>query len=111
MACWWSSPSCLNWLDRQQKIWREAVALSPREVNRKAVTYHRWCGKPLDQMARAHCTPSYLFKDLEKGVMRNVSRFRFRVHGLKVQFYKWLGGSNVCDKCECAEVQDKVYKG
>eukprot|EP00983_Pelagomonas_calceolata_P053745 1143411-Pelagomonas_calceolata.AAC.2 len=25
--------------------WREADALSPQEVNRKAVTYHRWCGK------------------------------------------------------------------
>eukprot|EP00983_Pelagomonas_calceolata_P000182 5753-Pelagomonas_calceolata.AAC.2 len=29
---------------RQQKVWRDADALSPREVNRKAVTYHRWCG-------------------------------------------------------------------
>eukprot|EP00983_Pelagomonas_calceolata_P127134 1161372-Pelagomonas_calceolata.AAC.1 len=32
----------------RQKVWREADALSPREVNRKAVTYHRWCGKPLN---------------------------------------------------------------
>eukprot|EP00983_Pelagomonas_calceolata_P014041 449782-Pelagomonas_calceolata.AAC.1 len=29
---------------RQQKFWREADALSPKEVNRKAVTYHHWCG-------------------------------------------------------------------
>eukprot|EP00983_Pelagomonas_calceolata_P041317 1138013-Pelagomonas_calceolata.AAC.1 len=29
---------------RQQKIWREADALSPREAIRKAATYHHWCG-------------------------------------------------------------------
>eukprot|EP00983_Pelagomonas_calceolata_P063039 1147558-Pelagomonas_calceolata.AAC.2 len=29
---------------RQQRVWREAGALSPREVNRKAVTYHHRCG-------------------------------------------------------------------
>eukprot|EP00983_Pelagomonas_calceolata_P076803 1153578-Pelagomonas_calceolata.AAC.3 len=33
---------------RQQKVWREADAFSPREMNRKAVTYHHWCGKPLN---------------------------------------------------------------
>eukprot|EP00983_Pelagomonas_calceolata_P016002 507285-Pelagomonas_calceolata.AAC.1 len=31
---------------RQQKVWKEADALSPRELNRKAVTCHHWCGKP-----------------------------------------------------------------
>eukprot|EP00983_Pelagomonas_calceolata_P013224 422334-Pelagomonas_calceolata.AAC.1 len=42
---------------RQQKVWKEADALSPREVNRKAVTYHLWCGKPLNQTARTpFCT-------------------------------------------------------
>eukprot|EP00983_Pelagomonas_calceolata_P066205 1148913-Pelagomonas_calceolata.AAC.1 len=68
---------------RQQKVWREADALSPRQVNRKAVTYHR--------------------------VMRNVSRFRLRAHSLKVESCKWLGGSNICDKCERAEIQDEEY--
>eukprot|EP00983_Pelagomonas_calceolata_P129689 1161626-Pelagomonas_calceolata.AAC.3 len=33
---------------RQQKVWREADALSSREVNRKAMTYHCWCEKPLN---------------------------------------------------------------
>eukprot|EP00983_Pelagomonas_calceolata_P002665 88199-Pelagomonas_calceolata.AAC.1 len=57
---------------RQQKVCREADALSPREVNRKAVTNHHWCRKPLNQPARTpFCIPSYLFKDLDKGVMRN----------------------------------------
>eukprot|EP00983_Pelagomonas_calceolata_P080017 1154956-Pelagomonas_calceolata.AAC.1 len=92
---------------RQQKLWREADALSPRKVKRKAVTYHHWCGKSLNKRAPTpFCIPSCLFKDLDKGVTRNVSRFRLRAHGLKVKSCKWLGGSNVCDKCECAEVQD-----
>uniref|UniRef100_A0A7S3VU70 Reverse transcriptase zinc-binding domain-containing protein n=1 Tax=Dunaliella tertiolecta TaxID=3047 RepID=A0A7S3VU70_DUNTE len=95
---------------RQQKVWREADALSPREVNRKAVTYHHWCGVPLNQTGRTpFCIPSYLFKDLDKGVMRNVSRFRLRAHCLKVESCKWLGGSNICDKCGCAEVQDEKH--
>eukprot|EP00983_Pelagomonas_calceolata_P009584 309806-Pelagomonas_calceolata.AAC.1 len=42
---------------RQQKVWREADTLSPREVNRRA--------------------------DLDQEVMRNVSRFRLRAHCLK----------------------------
>eukprot|EP00983_Pelagomonas_calceolata_P038979 1136992-Pelagomonas_calceolata.AAC.4 len=32
---------------------READTLSPREVNRGAVTHHHWCGIPLNQMAHA----------------------------------------------------------
>eukprot|EP00983_Pelagomonas_calceolata_P073905 1152321-Pelagomonas_calceolata.AAC.1 len=57
---------------RQQKVWREADALSPREVNRKAVTYYHWCGVPSNQTACTPlCIPSYLFKNLDKGVMRN----------------------------------------
>eukprot|EP00983_Pelagomonas_calceolata_P004861 158766-Pelagomonas_calceolata.AAC.1 len=31
---------------RKQKAWRKADALSPRKLNRKAVTYHHWCRKP-----------------------------------------------------------------
>eukprot|EP00983_Pelagomonas_calceolata_P003846 124371-Pelagomonas_calceolata.AAC.1 len=57
---------------RQHKVWREADTLSSQEVNRKAVTYHHWCGKLLNQTARTpFCIPSYLCKDLDKGVMRN----------------------------------------
>eukprot|EP00983_Pelagomonas_calceolata_P019076 599320-Pelagomonas_calceolata.AAC.1 len=71
---------------RQQKVWRDADALSPRVVNRKAVTYHHWCGKPFTQAAHTpFCIPSYSPKDLKKRVMRNVSRFRLRAHCLKVE--------------------------
>eukprot|EP00983_Pelagomonas_calceolata_P117237 1160394-Pelagomonas_calceolata.AAC.1 len=42
-------------------------------MNRKAVTYHHWCGRPLNQAAHTPCcSPSYPFKDLDKQVMRNV---------------------------------------
>eukprot|EP00983_Pelagomonas_calceolata_P023692 745724-Pelagomonas_calceolata.AAC.1 len=65
-------------------------------MNRKAVTYHHWCGKTLKQMAStlSHI-PSYLFKDLDKHDMRNVSRLRLRAYCLKVESCKWLGGSRV----------------
>eukprot|EP00983_Pelagomonas_calceolata_P055250 1144063-Pelagomonas_calceolata.AAC.2 len=55
------------------------------------------------------CIPSYVFKDLDDGVMRNVSRFRLRAHCLKVKSCKLLGGSNICDKSGCAEVQDEKH--
>eukprot|EP00983_Pelagomonas_calceolata_P047493 1140675-Pelagomonas_calceolata.AAC.1 len=51
---------------------------------------HHWCGKPLNQTARTpFCITSYLSKDLDTGVMRNVSRFRLRAHCLKVESCKW----------------------
>eukprot|EP00983_Pelagomonas_calceolata_P004810 157091-Pelagomonas_calceolata.AAC.2 len=60
---------------RQRKVWQEADALSPREKKRKAVAYHHWRRKPLNQSARfPFCIPSYLFKDLNKQAMRNMSR-------------------------------------
>eukprot|EP00983_Pelagomonas_calceolata_P018848 592834-Pelagomonas_calceolata.AAC.1 len=60
--------------------------LKRSEVNRKAVTYHNWRGKPLNKTAHTpFCIPSYLFKDLDEGAMRNVSRFRLRAHCLKVE--------------------------
>eukprot|EP00983_Pelagomonas_calceolata_P010336 335670-Pelagomonas_calceolata.AAC.1 len=63
---------------RQQKVWKEADALSPREMNRKVVTYHHWHGKPFNQTAHApFCIPFHLFKDLDKEVRSNVSRFDF----------------------------------
>eukprot|EP00983_Pelagomonas_calceolata_P004632 150488-Pelagomonas_calceolata.AAC.1 len=40
---------------RQQKVWREVDAFSPRLVNRKAVTYHHWCS-PLQEIHQP-CMP------------------------------------------------------
>lgn len=95
---------------RQQKVWREADTLDPRFSDRKAVTYHKWCGREVNHTRGAPFpVPSYLFKDLDRHVRRNVSRFRLRGHCLKVESSKWLGGPSVCDKCGCAEVQDEKH--
>eukprot|EP00983_Pelagomonas_calceolata_P001661 54830-Pelagomonas_calceolata.AAC.1 len=92
---------------RQQKVWREADAQSPQKVNRKAVAYHHWCRKSSNQTVHTpFCIPSYPLKDLEKGVVRDVSRFRLCAHCSKVESCKWLGGQNICEVCGCAGVQD-----
>ena len=54
----------------------------------------------------------YLHLDLSKHVMRNISRFRLRVHTLKVEAAAWLeDGSCVCDHCpgEDEHVQNEVH--
>ena len=53
--------------------------------------------------------PSNLYKDLDKHVLRNFSRFRLKAHHLRVESYKWHGGSSICDKCECGEAQDENH--
>jgi len=42
-------------------------------------------------------------------MLRNFSRFRLRAHHLRVESCKWHGGSSICDKCECGEVQDEKH--
>ena len=32
-----------------------------------------------------------------------------RAHNLRVESCKWHGGSSICDKCECGEVQDEKH--
>ena len=56
--------------------------------------------------------PRYLYLDLSKHVMRNISRFRLRAHTLKVEAAAWLeDGSCVCDQCygEDEHVQNEVH--
>jgi len=87
---------------RHLKVWREANLSCPRAVNKKAVTYLRWCGSSESgPRGSPFSIPSYLYKDLDKHVLRNFSRFRLRAHHLRVESCKWHGG---CDKCECGEV-------
>ena len=95
---------------RHLKVWREADFSCPRAVNKKAVTYHKWCGSfESGPRGSPFYIPSYLYKDLDKHVLRNVSRFRLRAHHLRVESCKWHGGSSICDKCECGEVQDEKH--
>jgi len=32
-----------------------------------------------------------------------------RAHHLRVESCKWHGGSSICDKCECGQVQDEKH--
>ena len=95
---------------RHLKEWREADFSCPRAVNMKAVTYHKWCGSSESgPRGSPFSTPSYLYKDLDKHVLRNFSRFRLRAHHLSVESCKWHGGSSIYDRCECGEVQDEKH--
>ena len=75
------------------------------------MTYHKWCGSSENcPRGSPFSIPSYLYKDLDKHVLRNFSRFRLRAHHLRVESCKWHGGSSsICDKCECGEVQDEKH--
>jgi hypothetical protein len=62
---------------RHLKVWREAKFSCPRAVNKKAVTYHKWCGRSESgPRGSPSSIPSYLYKDLGKQVLRNFSRLR-----------------------------------
>ncbi len=62
------------------------------------------------QYGGAHLMPrQYLYNDLPKHVMRNVSRFRWRAHTLVVESSVWRGGNGQSDKCYCVPVQNLVY--
>ena len=84
---------------RHLKVWREADISCPRAVNKKAVTHHKWCGSSESgPRGSPFSIPSYLYKELDKHVLRNFSRFRLRAHHLRVESCKWHGGSSICDK-------------
>ena len=86
-------------LFRHLKVWREADFSCLRAVNKKAVTYHKWCGSSESgPRGSPFSIPSYLYKDLDKHVLRNFSRFRLLAHHLRVESCKWHGGSSICDK-------------
>ena len=71
---------------RHLKVWREADFSYPRAVNKKAVTHHKWCGSSESgPRGSPFSIPSYLYKDLDKHVLRNFSRFRLRAHHLRVE--------------------------
>jgi len=106
---------------RHLKVWREADFSCPRAVNKKAVTYHKWCGSSeRGPRGSPFSIPSYLpstvysvqctvYKDLDKHVLRNFSRFSLRAHHLRVESCIWHGGSSMCDKFECGEAQDEKH--
>jgi len=70
---------------RHLKVWREANFSCPRAVNKKAVTYHKWYGSSESgPRGSPFSIPSNLYKDLDKHVLKNFSRFRLRAHHLRL---------------------------
>jgi len=56
---------------RHLKVWREADFSCPHAVNKKAVTYHKWCGSSESgPRGSPFSIPSYLYKDFDKHVLR-----------------------------------------
>jgi len=53
--------------------------------------------------------PWYLFLDLPKQVVRNVSRFRLRAHTLRVESAVWQDETLICDRCPCNQAQDEAH--
>ena len=96
---------------RHLKVWREADFSCPRSRSKQESSDdHKWCGSSeSDPRGSPFSIPSYLYKDLDKRVLRNFSRFRLRAHHLRVESCKSHGGSSICDKCECGEVQDEKH--
>ena len=99
-TCDWSRLTKVwNWINvlcsRSVSYWPIACL---HAVNKKAVTYHKWCSES-GPRGSPFSIPSYLYKDLDKHVLRNSSRFRLRAHHLRVESCKWHGGSSICDKC------------
>ena len=88
----------------------EGVNLQGSKI--KLATYHALFAVPFDTSARASDhLPRHLFLDLSELMLRNISRFRLRAHKLspRVETATWnSGNSPLCDRCDCAQVQDEV---
>ncbi len=106
-----------------RKVRREYLDIAdmnPLESNNKLVTCHSWFASPLLNLqadadigvrngGAPWMPPRYLYLDLPKHVMSNVSRFCLRAHTLAVESSTWHGGNGQCDKCSCAAVQNEVH--
>jgi exonuclease III len=95
---------------RLQGVWREAESVDPRGNNNKLATYQAWFATPFPCNTRSYVPlPWYLFLDLPKQVVRNVSRFRLRAHTLRVESAVWQDETLVCDRCPCNQAQDEAH--
>ena len=53
--------------------------------------------------------PRYLYLDLSKHVVRNISRFRLRAHTLRVESGLWQKKVFSCNRCDCRDTQDEKH--
>lgn len=99
---------------RHHAIWREVEGQNPRTYGKKSSVYHNWFGLPVKGYSESRPSvrvPLYLTLNLNRKVVRDVSRFRLRAHGLKCE--EGVYGSDrsqcICDLCDSGEVQDELH--
>ena len=75
---------------RHHEVWRAIEGVDPREQSNKLATYQAWFASPFNERFRSAArVPRYLYLDLSKHVVRNISRFRLRAHTLRVETGLW----------------------
>ena len=97
---------------RHHAVWREAEGQNPRTYRKKSAVYHNWFGLPLKEYSESRPSarlPLYLTVNLNRKVVRDVSRFRLRAHGLKCETGLYDRSSHICDLCDSSEVQDELH--
>ena len=99
---------------RHAQYWTQFSTSDPRTQNSKQLTYHQWCALPLRRITANRApyqTPKYFHLDLPIDVLRNVARFRLRVHTLRCETITWSRSSfPYCDLCRDDDsIQDEKH--
>jgi len=99
---------------RQVHYWAQFSGPTPRQRNSKHRTYHHWCALPIRNIVATQTpyqTPKYFYLALPSDVLRNVARFRLRVHTLRYETSTWnQGSSSHCDLCQDVDcIQDEKH--
>jgi len=99
---------------RQVHYWAQFSGPTPRQRNSKHRTYHHWCALPIRNIVATQTpyqTPKYFYLALPNDVLRNVARFRLRVHTLRYETSTWnQGSSSHCDLCQDVDcIQDEKH--
>ena len=92
-------------------MWRDVEGVDLQGSRNKLAAYHALFAVPFDPTARASaCLPRHLVLELSPRMLRNISCFRLRAHKLRVETATWNSGTSpLCDRCDCAQVQDEVH--
>ena len=95
---------------RHQEVWRAIEGNNPREQLCKLTTYQAWFASPFVEKSRSAARlPRYLYLDISKHVIRNISRFRLRAHTLRVESGLWQNKAFSCNRCDCQDIQDEKH--
>ena len=97
---------------RHHAVWREAEGQNPRTNRKKSAVYHNWFDLPLREYSESRPSaqlPLYLTINVNRKVVRDVSRFRLKAHGLKCESELHGKSSHFCDLCDIGEVQDELH--